>query len=88
MTTATPWEIVGTIAAHDDTRDLWRQSTRWIWRILLDDGTLTAPGSPYARTTTDPDGWQTGTLIRRPTVAHITGDGRNIGVAALSKGPL
>jgi len=79
MTTATDWEIVGPINAADDTRDLWRNSTHWIWRIRLDDGQITCPDCPTAK--------RNGTLIRRRNVATIR-FGHGVAFAPLSQGHL
>ena len=76
---ATDWEIVGPIAAHDDTRDLWRNSTHWLWRIILDDGQITAPDCPTAK--------RNGTLIRRRNIATIQPT-HLVGYDALSQGHL
>ena len=81
MGTLADWQQVGPIAANDSTVDMWRQSSRYIWRIRTADGALTAPGHPTAQ--------RAGTLLRRTTLlVPLTDQYHGVRTQSLSGGPL
>ena len=57
MTVSTPWEVVGPVQAGEDSRDLYRQSHLYVFRIRTADDALTAPSWPTMG--------RAGTLLRR-----------------------
>jgi len=58
---ASAWEAVGRVQAGEDSRDLYRQAARYLFRIVTDDGALTAPGLPTMQ--------RAGLLVRRTAAA-------------------
>lgn len=81
MSTLADWHVVGPIAANDSTVDLWRPSSRHIWRIRCDDGALTAPGQRTAQ--------RNGTLLRRDVLPGAVNDQfGHVRTQPLSTGPL
>jgi hypothetical protein len=71
------WEAVGPVQAGEDSRDLYRQAARYLFRIVTEDGALTAPSLPTMQ--------RAGLLLRRQVAAAPTANrGQFVQVTPLS----